>query len=146
MLLPTIYPRGKTMTDELTALLHQQMPVAVTLGMTADQAGPDHVAIRLPWSEQLCTDGGRIHGGVIMTLADSAGGVCAFFNLPDGATGTTTIESKSNFFKAVTEGDVVASARPLHTGSTTIVVETEVRNGEHLVAKVTQTQTISRAT
>ena len=94
------------MSDELTALLHQQMPVAVTLGMTADQAGPDHVAIRLPWSEQLCTDGGRIHGGVIMTLADSAGGVCAFFNLPDGAAFTTTIESKSNFFRAVTEGDV----------------------------------------
>ena len=133
------------MSDELTALLHHQMPVAVTLGMTAVEAGPDQVVIRLSWSEQLCTDGGRIHGGVIMTLADAAGGICAFFNLPDGATGTTTIESKTNFFRGVIEGDLLATARPLHTGATTIVVETEVHNLERLVAKVTQTQTVSRS-
>ncbi len=133
------------MSEELTAFLRQQMPVAATLGMTAEEAAPEKVTIRLPWSAQLCTDGGRIHGGVIMTLADSAGGTCAFFNLPDGAIGTSTIESKTNFFRAVTEGDVVATARPLHTGSTTIVVETEVHNGDRLVAKVTQTQTVTRA-
>ena len=134
------------MSDELTAMLHGQMPVAVTLGITAVEAGPGGVVLRLPWSEQICTDGGRIHGGVPMTLADSAGGICAFFNLPDGAAGTTTIESKTNFLKAVSQGEVVATARPLHVGSTTIVVETELHHAEDLVAKVMQTQTVQTKT
>jgi uncharacterized protein (TIGR00369 family) len=63
-------------------------------------------------------------------------------NLPPGA-GTATIESKTNFFRAVRDGRIVAESRPLHVGSSTIVVETEVRDGsERLVAKVTQTQAV----
>jgi uncharacterized protein (TIGR00369 family) len=78
-----------------------------------------------------------------MALADSAGGACAFANLPDGAAGTSTIESKTNFLGAVREGTVTATARPLHVGRTTIVVETELRRDDgRLVAKVTQTQTV----
>jgi uncharacterized protein (TIGR00369 family) len=68
--------------------------------------------------------------------------VCAFLNLPDGAR-TTTIESKTNFLGAVREGDVLARARPLHVGKTTIVVETDVfdANGRR-VARTTQTQAV----
>jgi uncharacterized protein (TIGR00369 family) len=77
-----------------------------------------------------------------MALADSAGAACAVLNLPAGA-GTATIESKTNFFRAVRDGRVVAVSRPLHVGSSTIVVETEVRDrSERLVAKVTQTQAV----
>jgi uncharacterized protein (TIGR00369 family) len=80
-----------------------------------------------------------------MTLADSAGAACAFANLPEGAEGTSTIESKTNFLGAVRSGMVRAVARPLHVGSTTIVVETEVRDGAGwLVAKTTQTQAVLR--
>ena len=79
-----------------------------------------------------------------MALADSAGAGVAVLNLPEGATGTSTIESKTNFLGAVREGVVEAVARPLHVGSTTIVVETELRCGERLVAKVTQTQAVLR--
>ena len=80
-----------------------------------------------------------------MALADSAGGACAMLNLPAEATGTTTIESKTNFLGAVREGAVTATATPLHSGGTTIVVETTVRDGKgKLVAKVTQTQLVLR--
>jgi 1,4-dihydroxy-2-naphthoyl-CoA hydrolase len=82
-----------------------------------------------------------MHGGALMALADNAGGVCAVLNLPDGAVGTATIESKTNFMRAVREGTVTASSRPLHRGRTIIVVETELaRNDGKLAAKVTQTQ------
>jgi uncharacterized protein (TIGR00369 family) len=78
-----------------------------------------------------------------MALADSAGGACAFTNLPEGATGTSTIESKTNFLGAVRGGVVHATAAPLHVGSTTIVVETEVRDDDgRLVMKTTQTQIV----
>jgi uncharacterized protein (TIGR00369 family) len=85
--------------------------------------------------------GGLMHGGALMALADNSGGVCAFLNLPEGATGTATIESKTNFLRAVREGAVTARTRPLHRGRTFMVLETElVRHDEMLAGKVTQTQ------
>jgi uncharacterized protein (TIGR00369 family) len=80
-----------------------------------------------------------------MGLADTCGGACAFANLPEGTTGTTTIESKTNFFRAVREGSVEAIARPLHVGRTTIVVETDLfDDAGKRVARVTQTQAVLR--
>ena len=122
------------------------MPLAGTLGISSDESTPERVVLSMEWAPSLCTSGGILHGGVIMPLADSAGGVCALLNLPDSATGTTTIESKTNFLGAVRQGRVTATATPLHRGGTTIVVETAVRDeAGKLVAKVTQTQLVLRA-
>jgi uncharacterized protein (TIGR00369 family) len=129
--------------DAATAVLHDVMPLCATLGMRADVYTAEQVVLELDWSSALCTSSGLLHGGVIMALADSAGGACAFLNLPDGAGGTATIESKTNFLGAVRKGSVIATATPLHRGSSTIVVETEVRDDAgRLVAKVTQTQAV----
>ena len=77
-----------------------------------------------------------------MAFADTLGAVCAFVNLPSGAT-TSTIESKTNFFRGVREGTVHATSRPLHVGRTTIVVQTDVRDDrDKRVAQVTQTQAV----
>jgi 1,4-dihydroxy-2-naphthoyl-CoA hydrolase len=79
-----------------------------------------------------------LHGG---GRADSCGGLLAFLNLPDGAAGTATIESKTNFLAAVRSGHVHAVTRPLHKGKRTIVVDTDLRDDDdRLVARVTQTQ------
>lgn len=119
------------------------MPFARTLGITCEHWEPAEVRARLPWSEGLCTTGGVLHGGAIMALADSTGGACAYLNLPDGAQGTTTVESKTNFLRAVRSGHAEAAARPLHTGRTLIVVETEITDDlGRLVAKVTQSQLV----
>ena len=130
-----------------TAALQQTMGLCGTLDMRVESATKDLVALALDWAPSLTTTAGLMHGGAVMALADSAGGVCAFLNLPEGASGTSTIESKTNFLGAVREGTtIVASARPLHVGSTTIVIETEVRRAadDRLVAKVTQTQAVLR--
>ena len=55
-----------------------------------------------------------MHGGAIMSLADTCGGIGAFVNIPDGATGTATIESKTNFLRAVRGGSITGTSRPLH--------------------------------
>ena len=122
------------------------MPLAATLGIRAESFRADDVRLALDWAPGLATAGGSLHGGVIMALADSTGASCAVLNLPEGASGTTTIESKTNFMAAVREGSTVtATARLLHRGSMTIVVETEVRDQTgRLVAKVTQTQAVLR--
>jgi 1,4-dihydroxy-2-naphthoyl-CoA hydrolase len=117
------------------------VPFADMLGIEMIEAGPDLVVGRLEWTRELCTVGGLMHGGALMALADNSGGMCAFLNMPEGATGTATIESKTNFLRAVREGPVTARTRPLHVGRTSAVLETElVRHDGKLAGKVTQTQ------
>jgi uncharacterized protein (TIGR00369 family) len=121
--------------------LNELIPFAAALGMELLEATRQLVVSRLQWTPERCTTGGLMHGGALMALADNGGGVCAFLNLPEGAVGTATIESKTNFLRAVREGAVTASSRPLHVGRTMVVVETElVRDDGKLAAKVTQTQ------
>ena len=74
------------------------MPFAVATGIELESATADEVRGRLAWADDRCTIGGLMHGGALMTLADSVGAVCAFLNLPAGAS-TSTIESKTNFMR-----------------------------------------------
>jgi 1,4-dihydroxy-2-naphthoyl-CoA hydrolase len=127
----------------MTEALHATVPFAAHLGIEIVAAAPGSVTGRVAWSESLCTAGGALNGGVIMGLADNVGALCAFLNLPSGAGGTTTIESKTNFLRAVKSGYVTAVARPLHVGRRIIVVESDVMDDEkRLVARVTQSQAV----
>jgi len=131
------------MTDEaLTQLAHQSMPFAAELGLTVESGSPAQVVGRASWQADRCTVGGALHGGYLMALADSVGALCAHLNLPAGA-GTSTIESKTNFLRAATEGDVTISSTPLHVGRTTIVVVTDITRADgKLVTRTTQTQAV----
>jgi len=118
------------------------MPFARHLGIQLSEADRNEVRARLAWAEHLCTSGGVLHGGAVMALADTAGALCAVLNLPEGAS-TSTIESKTNFFRAVREGTLEAVAKPLHVGRSTIVVQTDLYDAAgKRVAQVTQTQAV----
>ncbi|MDA8355360.1 MAG: PaaI family thioesterase [Actinomycetota bacterium] len=118
------------------------MPFAQTLGVELVAASPDEVRARVHWHERLCTAGGVLHGGALMALADTTGALCAYLNVPDGAS-TTTIESKTNLLRAVTAGHVDAASRPLQRGRRIIVVETDLIDGDaRLIARVTQSQLV----
>jgi uncharacterized protein (TIGR00369 family) len=125
--------------------LHLTVPFAARLGMEVVAGTAAEVRLRLPWTAESCTAGDVLHGGVIMALADTAGAVCAFLNLPEGSTATTTIESKTNFFRPLRGGWAEGCSRPLHLGRSTIVIETDVMDdaGRRL-ARVTQTQAVLR--
>jgi 1,4-dihydroxy-2-naphthoyl-CoA hydrolase len=128
--------------DQDLAHAATMVPFAATLGIELLAASPEEVVGRLAWRPELNTMGAVIHGGALMALADHLGGVCAFLNLPTGA-GTATISSSTNFLRPVSEGEVIATARPLRVGRTVIVVETELRDGEgRLVAQVAQAQAV----
>jgi uncharacterized protein (TIGR00369 family) len=118
------------------------IPFAVTLGMELLSASPEEVVGRLAWREELCTTGGTLHGGALMSLGDNLGGVCAYLNLPTGA-GTATISSSTNFMRGVREGQVTATTRPLRVGRTVIVVQTDMRDdADRLVVQTTQAQAV----
>jgi uncharacterized protein (TIGR00369 family) len=130
------------MDTGLTKFMSETMPFMGVLGAEAISASPDEVNTQLAWDPSRCTSGGVLHGGTLMTLADGTAGWCAFLNLPAGAA-TTTIESKTNFLRAVRSGVVQATSRPLHVGRTVIVIDTEVRDDAgRLVARTTQTQAV----
>ena len=129
---------------EITAMVLPQLPLAETLGMRffGDE---DEIDATIAWAPELCTGGGVLHGGVLMALADSAGALCAFLNMPEGSR-TATIESKTNFLGAVREGEVRARSRPLHVGKSTVVVETDLFDAaERLVGRTMQTQAVLSA-
>jgi 1,4-dihydroxy-2-naphthoyl-CoA hydrolase len=131
------------MTDDaLTALAHEQMPFTAGLGLRIERGSPDEVVGTADWQEDRCTVGGALHGGYLMSLADAVGAMCAVQHLPPGAI-TSTIESKTNFFRSVTGGAITVTATPLHTGRTTIVVQTDItRDDGKRVTRTTQTQAV----
>jgi uncharacterized protein (TIGR00369 family) len=123
---------------ELLAL----MPFAVAVGVQLDSAAPEEVRGRLPWAPDRCTAGGMLHGGALMTLADSVGAVCAFLNLPGGAS-TATVASSTSLVRGVRAGAAHAVARPRHVGRSFILVAVEVTDDDgRLVAEVGQTQAV----
>ncbi len=114
------------------------------LGIKFLEATPERVTAELVVRDELCTVPGVMHGGAIMALADTLGGVATSLNLPPGA-GTTTIESKTNFLAAARVGStLIGECVPVHRGNQTMVWQTRVSSGDRVVAIVTQTQMVLR--
>jgi 1,4-dihydroxy-2-naphthoyl-CoA hydrolase len=129
--------------DPIARLQQTLPPFPRWLGITVTSAGPDRVTAELTVREELCTAGEIIHGGAIMAFADTIGALGTVMNLREGQ-GTTTLESKTNFFSRGPVGTrLTAEATPLHRGRRTQVWETRLTNQDgRLVAKVTQTQMV----
>jgi len=113
------------------------------LGLTIIRAEKDVVVAELLVRPEICTLGDTVHGGSIMAFADTVGAIGTVMNQTQGQ-GTTTIESKTNFFAGAKVGTTLtAESVPLHRGRRTQVWETRITNPEgRLIAKVTQTQMV----
>ncbi len=113
------------------------------LGVRLVSVALDLVVAEIEVTRNLCTAPGLMHGGAIMAFADTLGAIGTGANLPPGA-GTTTIESKTNFFRGGVEGTTLrGECRPMHRGRRTQVWQTTILNPDgKLVAQVTQTQMV----
>ena len=120
------------------------LPLAGLLGIRFREAGPDRVVAEMTVRADLCTAGERAHGGALMAFADNTAATGTGISLPEGAAGTTTIESKTNFVGGAALGSkLVATATPIHRGRQTQVWQTRIETeGGRLVAVVSQTQMI----
>lgn len=126
----------------MTQNLAASMPFATLMGVTVLEATPDLVRGELLVRDDLCTAGAILHGGAAMAFADSLGAIGGFLSLPEGAIGTTTIESKTNFLGAAKTGArVIGETTPVHRGKRTSVWQTRISNDAGKpVALVIQTQ------
>ncbi len=113
------------------------------LGITILEAGPEGIKAELNSREELCTLPGTIHGGAVMGFADTLGAFSTVLNLPPN-TGTTTIESKTNFFRRLdVSKKIIGECTALHKCRTTMVWQTRVTDEDgKLAAVVTQTQIV----
>jgi 1,4-dihydroxy-2-naphthoyl-CoA hydrolase len=108
--------------------------LAEHLGIRFVEATPERVVAELDHRPALTTVGGALHGGTLMALADTAGA------------GTTTLESKTNFFAAGKSGTVRAETTPLHRGRRTQVWQTRVTDESgRLLSLTIQTQMVLTA-
>jgi 1,4-dihydroxy-2-naphthoyl-CoA hydrolase len=133
--------------DSLELLKQSRLPFAELIGLDVTAATPDRVTAELTVKKELCTNPAVLHGGAMMALADSLGAYATLLNLKGGQ-GTTTIESKTNFFAPAPLGSkVVAECIPLHRGRRTMVWQTRItgENGR-LLGIVTQTQMVLEPT
>ena len=120
------------------------MPFSRLMGVRVTAASAEAVEGEIVVREDLCTAGGIMHGGAIMAFADALGAVGAVASLPEGAGGTTTIESKTNFLGAAPVGSTVKGrSLPLKSGRRMSVWQTMIETAEGKpVAVVIQTQLV----
>jgi len=132
------------MSSPDAAALLSLMPFAGALGLDLVEADAQHAVGRLPWREDLCTAGGILHGGALMSFADTLGATVTFLGLPEGA-GTATITSSTQLMRAAS-GDVTGRTTVLHRGRSTVTVQTTLYDADDKVlAQTTQVQAVLAA-
>ena len=115
------------------------IPFARTIGVELIEATKERVTGRLRVRRDLCNPMGVLHGGAAISFADSLAAIGAFLNLPQDASGTTTIESKTNFFRSAKLDQLVfGEARPLHRGNLISVWEIRLAAEDRQIALVVQ--------
>ena len=116
------------------------------MGVRLLEIAPERVRAEMTVRPDLCTAGGRLHGGSFMAFADTLGAVGTVLNLKAGQS-TTTTDSSTKFIRGAPVGTAVTGdSVALHRGRRTHVWQTEVRNAEgKLCAVVTQTQLVMDA-
>ena len=130
--------------DLVDRLNESMLPFGKLLGMRFTSADKDRLVAEMVVRDEICTLPAILHGGAIMAFADTLGGTATFVNLPEGAAGTTTIESKTNFLGGAPVGaTVIGECTPIHRGRRTQVWQTRITSeAGKLLALVTQTQMV----
>jgi 1,4-dihydroxy-2-naphthoyl-CoA hydrolase len=131
------------MENDLDRLI-SGMPFAAYLGLTLTEASAERVVATLPMAPHLRTSTGVMHGGVLMSLADTVGALVVVLSLAEGEV-TATITSTTQMFRPLTDGKVRAVAVPLNRGRTTATAQTSLYDDAgKLVSQTTQIQVIRR--
>lgn len=124
--------------------IRKHIPFAGVLGIEIVSATKERIEARMLVRPDMCNPMKGLHGGAAMSLADTLGAMGASMNLPEGASGTTTLESKTNFIGGAREGETVtAVCTPIHIGRRTSIWQTKITSeAGKSVALVTQTQMV----
>ncbi len=110
--------------DQLNELLPGTLPGL--LGIVIDDHEPGRLTAHLEVRPDLLAPNGYLHAATVVALADTACGLATRALLPDGSSGFTTIELKSNFLGTARQGRIGVVATNAHAGRTTQVWDAAV--------------------
>jgi 1,4-dihydroxy-2-naphthoyl-CoA hydrolase len=113
---------------ELTAAGDGLFPGHLGVEIETVESGVVHG--RMTLADRHLAPNGYLHAAAVVGLADTACGYGCILSLPDGATGFTTIELKTNFLRSVREGTITCEATLVHGGRTTQLWDATVRDPE----------------
>lgn len=118
--------------ENLIALLREASEVTLPghMGLELLDIGVGAARMRCEIKPFHLAPNGYLHAGSVITLADTTAGFGCVGNFPEGATGFTTIELKSNFTGTLLKGAMAAEGRLIHSGRSTQVWDVEVRAEE----------------
>lgn len=105
------------------------------IGFEAIESEVGRVTARMEITPHHLAPNGYLHAGAVVTFADTSCGLGARGVLPDGATGFTTLELKSNHLGTARDGTLEVEATAAHAGKTTQVwdaVVTHVETGRKI--------------
>ena len=99
-------------------------PIAQLLGFSLAEVEPGHAVFEIVPGERHYNPIGVVHGGLAMTLLDSAMGCCVQSKMAAGS-GYTTLEAKTHLVRAITSttGKLRATGKLLHLGKSTATAE-----------------------
>src|SRR5947208_15003784 len=120
--------RQLALTDLETCRRNGENRLPGRIGIEVDEIEAGHVRMRLPLRDELLAPNGYLHAGTVVALADSSCGYGCIASLPDGATGFTTIELKTNFLGTALKGTLSCESTLVHGGRTTQVWDATVTN------------------
>ncbi len=128
---------------DATQSIQSGTPFSALMGVELIERSKDRIVGRMVVRDDLCTSGSILHGGAYMAFADTLGAIGAVMNLGEGQW-TTTLESKTNFFRGAPAGSTITgTSTPLHVGRRSSVWQTRITNDDgKLMALVTQTQMV----
>jgi acyl-CoA thioesterase len=118
-------------------------PFRELVGVTFTEAENGYSRCVLDVKEKLFTPGGFVHGGATFTMADSGMGVALWSTLEEGEM-FLTIDSSIKYFKSVKSGTLVCESRVIHRSKNFAILESEITNDGHLIAKAMGTFSVSR--
>ena len=122
---------GRAYLEAMVAGRLPQPPIGATLGFRLVEVGDGHAVFEGEASEFALNPLGVVHGGLALTLVDSAAGCAAQTLLPEGA-GYTTLETKVNFVRAILAdtGVLRCTGRAIHVGRTIATAEARVEGAD----------------
>ena len=119
------FPRGfQALADMLIEAGKEKLPGH--LGLELIEITEGGAVMRCYIGQQHFAPHGYLHGGLIMSIADTVAGYGCLGNLPDGGISFTTIEAKTNFLGTIRQGAILAKGIMIHGGRTTQVWDVEV--------------------
>ena len=126
--------------DDLNRRSEGALPGLIGLEIVGAEQGS--ISSRLELREELLAPNGYLHAATVVALADTSCGYGTFVSLPEGASGFTTIELKSNFLGTARQGTIGCEARRVHGGRNTQVWDATVTGGEKTIALFRCTQMV----